>query len=229
MRLSNNLVQALAISTVKLYFPSEFGVDHTIHDFSIPEWDGKKKHFELTERTLAGTEVQFCRLFVALFLHSGIGPWFGLHTSKNVYQAIGSLDQSISYTDLGDVAKVIGLLAKEVLAGQKVLQKLRISGTHSSFRRIAENMELAGAGTIELRSVELEGFRSRALGRPYNERDAIVCLRFLMGDGRLDYRLQEEGGLGNDNEKVNPNQRYFEWKTMDQFAQETRGRPNAMV
>lgn len=229
MQLSDNLVHALPKSTVKLYFPSEFGVDHTIHDFSIPEWDGKKKHFELTQRILAGSEVLFCRLFVGLFLHAGIGPWFGLHTSKNVYQAIGSLDRSISYTDLGDVAKVISLLAKEVLAGHKVPQNLRISGTHSSFRTTAESMEVAGAGAIELRSVELDVFRNKALGRPYNERDAIVCLRFLMGDGRIDYRQKDEGGLGNDNEMVNPNQKYFEWKTMDQFARETRGRPNAKV
>lgn len=219
-------MRALPKTTLKLYFPSEFGLDHTIHDFNIPEWDGKKKHFELVERTLAGTEVQFCQLFVGLFLHTGIGPWYGLHTSKNVYQTIGSLDQSVSYTDLGDVAKVIGLLAKEAFAGHKVPQILRIAGTHSSVRRAAETMGRAGAGAIELRSVELERFKTKALSRPYDERDAIVCVRFLMADGRLDYRQQNEGGLGNDNEIVNPGQKYFEWKTMDHLARETRGRPN---
>ncbi|KEF52981.1 uncharacterized protein A1O9_10888 [Exophiala aquamarina CBS 119918] len=229
MQLSDDLVHALPKTTVKLYFPSEFGVDHTIHNFSIPEWDGKKKHFELTQRVLAGSEVLLCRLFVGLFLHAGIGPWFGLHTSKNVYQGIGSLDRPISYTDLGDVAKVISLLAKEVLDGHKVPQNLRIGGTHSSFRRTAEAMEEAGAGTIELRSVELEGFRNKALGRPYNERDAIVFLRFLMGDGGINYRHKDEGGLGNDNETINPNQKYFKWKTMEQFARETGGQPNAKV
>lgn len=226
-RLSDNLVHALPKSALKLYFPSEFGIDHTIHDFEIPEWDGKKRHFELTEKTLARTEIQFCQLFVGIFLHTGIGPWHGLHTSKNVYQTFGSLDQSVSYTDLGDVAKVICLLAKEVLAGHKVPRILRIAGTHSSVRRTAEIMERAGAGAIELRSVELERFKSKALGRPYNERDAVVCLRFLMGDGRVDYRQQNEGGLGNDNEVVNPGQKYFEWKTMEHLAQETGGRPNA--
>lgn len=220
-------MHVLPKTTLKLYFPSEFGVDHTIHDFEIPEWDSKKKHFELIERTLAGTEVQICQLFTGLFLHSGIGPWFGFHTSKNVYQAFGSLDQSVSYTDLGDVANVIGLLAKEVLAGHKVPQILRIAGTHSSVRRTAEIMERAGAGAIELRSVELERFKDKALGRPYDERDAIVCVRFLMGDGRIDYRQESEGGLGNDNDIVNPGQKYFEWKTMDHLARETRGRPNA--
>lgn len=88
----------------KLYFPSEFGVDHTLHDFNITAWDGKKKHYELTKKAVQGTDVQVCRLFVGLFLHNDIAPWYGFHTSKDVYQAAGSVDQNVSYTDISDVA-----------------------------------------------------------------------------------------------------------------------------
>ncbi len=210
---------------MKLYFPSEFGVDHTLHDFNIPEWDGKKKHYALTKKTLQGTDIQVCRLFIGLFLHSGIAPWYGFHTSKGVYQAVGSLDQSISYTEISDIARVVCGLAEQAVKGEKVPEELRIAGTHGSFRQIAQTMTAAGAGNIELKSVELDSFREKALNREYEDRGAVVCLRFVMGDGRGDYRPNDEGGLGNDNELVNPG--YFAWKTVHDLAVETGGQPNA--
>ncbi|KAK5059970.1 hypothetical protein LTR84_009853 [Exophiala bonariae] len=226
-RLRDNMIRALPKTKTTLYFPSEFGVDYTTHNFGIPEWDDKKEHFELMAKTLMGSRVQFCRLFIGLFLHKGIGPWFGFHTSKDVYQVYGSLDQSVSYTDLGDVARVIQILTDEALAGHMVPTSLRIAGSHSSIRETAKAMEEAGAGTIELRSADLDRFKIKALARPYAQRDAVVFLRFLMADGRIDLRPEHEGGMGNDNELVNPGQKHFRWKTIDDLARDTRGRPNA--
>ena len=220
-------MRVLPKTSVKLYFPSEFGVDHTLHDFNVPEWDGKKKHFAFTKEVINGTNIQVCRLFTGLFLHSGIAPWYGFHTSKDVYQAVGSLDQSVSYTDISDIARVICSLAERAVQGYKVREELRIAGTHSSFRKTAAIMTAAGAGEIDLRSVELQNFKDKALGRAYQDRSAIVCLRFIMGDRRGDYRPMNEGGQGNDNENVNPGQKNFVWKTVEQLATETKGRPNA--
>jgi len=217
----------LSQTKVKLYFPSEFGVDHTLHNFNIPEWDGKKTHYELTKKVSEGSTVQVCRLFVGLFLHSGIAPWYGFHTSKDVYQAVGSLDQSMSFTEISDIAKVVVGLAEQAVQGEKIPEKLRIAGTHASFRQIAGTMQQAGAGDIELKTVELENYRDKALARDYEDRGAIVCLRFVMGDGRDDYKPKDEGGLGNDNEVVNPGQERFVWKTVKDLAVETKGRPNA--
>ncbi|KAJ9609508.1 hypothetical protein H2200_005835 [Cladophialophora chaetospira] len=225
--LRDKLANVLPKTSVKLYFPSEFGVDHTLHDFNIPEWDGKKKHYELSKQAVQGSDIQVCRMFVGLFLHSGIAPWYGFHTSKNVYQAIGGFDQSISYTEISDIARVVCGLAEQAVRGKKVPEELRIAGTHASVREIAQIMTAAGAGDIEIKSVELEGYRDKALGREYQDRGAIVCLQFLMGDGRIDYRPKDEGGLGNDNDVVNPGQKNFSWKTVQGLAHETRGRPNS--
>ncbi|PIG80989.1 isoflavone reductase family protein, partial [Aspergillus arachidicola] len=35
-----------------MYIPSEFGVDHYIHDFPHLEWDAKKRHDELAREIL---------------------------------------------------------------------------------------------------------------------------------------------------------------------------------
>ncbi len=227
-RLRDQIVSVLPQTSVKLYFPSEFGVDHTLHDFNIPEWDGKRQHYDLANRFLKDSDIQVCRLFIGLFLHSGVAPWYGFHTAKDVYQAVGSPDQSLSFTDIGDIARVLCSLAERVVvSGEQIPKELRVAGTHASMREIATMMTEAGAREIELKTVELEPFRRRALGRQYEDRGPIVCLRFLMGDGRIDYRSTQEGGLGNDNELVNPGQTSFVWKTIRDLAVKTKGRPNA--
>ncbi|OQU95249.1 hypothetical protein CLAIMM_01483 isoform 1 [Cladophialophora immunda] len=222
-KLRDKIARALPKTGVKLYFPSEFGVDHTLHDFAVPEWDGKKQHYELVKKVLGehDADIRVCRIFNGLFLHSGIGPWYGFHTAKDVYQVI-------SYTDISDIARVLCLLAERAVRGgpETVPEQLRIAGTHASFRQIARTMSAAGAGDIELKSVGLEGFRKRALDRQYEDRGPIVCLRFIMGDGRADYRPRGEGGLGNDNHVVNPDHKHFVWKTVNDLAIETKGRPN---
>ncbi|ETI22626.1 hypothetical protein G647_06702 [Cladophialophora carrionii CBS 160.54] len=225
--LRDKLANALPKTSVKLYFPSEFGVDHTLHDFGIPEWDGKKRHYELAKKIQQEADIQICRLFVGLFLHSGIAPWYGFHTSRGVYQAVGSLDQSISYTDISDIARVVCGLAERAVRGERVPEELRIAGSHASFRQIAQEMSAAESGDIDLKTVELDTYRDKALSRKYGDRGAIVCLRFVMGDGRVDYRPKDEGGLGNDNEVVNPGQQHFVWKTVRDLARETGGRPNS--
>lgn len=108
----------------------------------------------------------------------------------------------------------------------EVPEELRIAGTHGSFRQIVQTITAAGAGDIELRDVELEDYRDKALQGEYKDSAAIPCLRFIMGDGRGDYRPKDEGGLGNDNEVVNPGEKQFAWKTVNDLAVETKGRPN---
>jgi hypothetical protein len=228
--LRDNIARVLPKTSLRVYFPSEFGVDHRLHDFNIPEWDGKRAHYDLVQKTLRENNnfgIIVCRLFVGLFLHSGISAAYGFDTANGVYEAVGSLDQVMSYTEISDIAKVVVELSTRVVRGMKIPQDLRIAGTHASFRDIASMMGRAGAGDVELRSVDLQEFRGKALGRKYEDRDAVECLRFVMGDGRDDYRDVKEGGLGNDNVMVNGDERVFKWKTLEKLGVESKGKPNA--
>jgi hypothetical protein len=78
---------ALASSSVRLYFPSEFGVDHYIHDFPHDEWAAKKEHFSLSSKFVPSMEVS--RVYAGLFLEDSIGPWFGFDTKEGRYEAVG--------------------------------------------------------------------------------------------------------------------------------------------
>jgi hypothetical protein len=66
------LLQALPETDICLYIPSEFVVDHTIHDFLHPEWDAKKHHFAIAQEVLPKS-TKVVRVFIGLFLEDSIG------------------------------------------------------------------------------------------------------------------------------------------------------------
>jgi hypothetical protein len=102
-----------------------------------------------------------------LFLHSGITKEYGFDGENGVYEAVGSLDQSMSYIDISDIARAIAFSAEKVMEGETVPESLRIAGTHGSFCEIASVMNQAGAGArdVEMKSVDRAKFRTRAPGR----------------------------------------------------------------
>jgi hypothetical protein len=217
----DSLVSALADPSVnvKLYIPSEFGVDHTVHDFRHVEWDHKKAHFELTRQLLDSTKARVLRIFVGLFLEESIGPWFGFHTREGRYECIGSADAKVSYTSLDDAGKVVAQAARAEMVG--VLEEIHVAGDTVSTREIAGLMEEAGGGEIEIKERDLGNWKEETLREGTS--DPSKYLRFLMGEGKIDHRA--DGGLGCDNEVVNPGETVWKWKTMRDLAKETNGRP----
>lgn len=76
---------------MRLYFPSEFGVNHYLHDFEHDEWNAKKHHFRLAGELIPNIRV--CRVYAGLFLEESVGPWFGFFTKQGRYEAVGSPTQ----------------------------------------------------------------------------------------------------------------------------------------
>ena len=215
----DNLINAMAASpALKLYIPSEFGVDHTVHDFRHVEWDHKKLHYDLAQKFLIPRGVQVLRIYVGLFLEESIGPWFGFHTSKGRYECIGSADTKVSYTSLEDAGKVVAQCARTEMVG--ILEGIHVGGDTVSVREVAEVMEKNGAGKIEIEERDLEKWKTGAIEEGTS--DPSKYLRFLMGEGNIEH---QQRALGNDNEIVNPGQTLWKWRTMKDLAEETEGRP----
>lgn len=212
----DSLVDAMAGSNVKLYIPSEFGVDHTVNDFSQPEWDRKTKHDNKVKASLHQTKV--CRIYSGLFLEDSIGPWFGLDIKNCVFEAIGSADQPISFTALGDVGNLVAQVAR--MPYEEIPEHMHISSDTMTIRQIAKAMEVAGAPLISITEVDLKAFKQQALNE--NSDDPSKYLRFLMGERKIDHTVS---GLGNDNELVNPRQQIWHWRTVAQYAKEVKGQP----
>lgn len=216
----DRLIRAAAHTPINLYIPSEFGVDHYIHDFSHPMWDVKKAHFSLARSVLAPQKVNICRVFCGLFLEDSIGPWFGFDTRNGVYESIGSAEKGISFTALEDLGKTVAQLS----GGDPtttVPEVLHIGGDTRSMRQIASCMTTSGGGKIEIREQrDVAAYRDRVVHAASS--DPAACIRFLMGEGKINHSSK---GMGNDNNIVNPNQTLWKWKTMTALANDTGGRP----
>lgn len=212
----DKLLRAIPGTGVKLYVPSEFGVDHTVHDFSHPEWDRKKLHHEISREILTDTKV--CRVFPGLFMEDSIGPWFGFDTANARYECIGSKQAYASYTSLEDVGKVVAQLAR--MPVDRVPPYVHIAGDTVNIVEIAKMMEDAGSSKIEIKEVDMKGYKTKTLEDKTS--DPSRCLRFLMGDRNLDHTMD---GLGNANQLVNPDESNWKWKKMSDYAKEKGGRP----
>ncbi|KAK6532312.1 hypothetical protein TWF281_006502 [Arthrobotrys megalospora] len=199
-------------SNVKLYIPSEFGVEHYLHDFQHPEWDKKKAHFDAVS---GRKDLKLCLIFPGLFMEHSIGPWFGLNTKEGKYEFIGSGDTPVSFTSIADIGKAVASALANIPV-ESFPEKLYFSGDAVSLRQITESMKAAGAGEIEVSKLDQVAYKAKTVSTP--GLNPAAYLRFLMAEGKIDNRR-------NDNELVNPGEKLWKWKTMKGYAEETRGRP----
>lgn len=214
--LRTQIVQAMGGTNVKLYFPSEYGVDHTRHDFSHPEWDKKKAHMELCRNVLKNTKI--CKVYAGLFLEDSIGPWFGFDTKHGNYESYGSSDELVTYTSLGDVGRSVASLA--LLPISEIPSEVHLCGSIVSMGTVARLMRNKSGGEIRIIQQSLEQMKAKELAA--QRADPSGCLRFLMGEGKIKHTPDK---YGCDKELVNPDESKWKWKTMDDLVEETGGRP----
>ena len=231
------LVTAISQTTsAQLYFPSEFGVDHqlpgpegqrgTDADFAHGEWAKKKALRTETETLFAEAgrhDVKICHVYCSLMLEISLGPWFGLSVKNRHFEAAGSVDEKVSWTSIPDIGRAVAALS--LLPLDKVPSDVRISGDAKSIREVAQILdEVAVDGqAITVENVDVEEKRRHArekLGRG----DPASFIVLSMGTGKLDF---SSTGRGNNNELINPGEQSWRWKTVKDYAEETKGRPYA--
>ncbi|KAA8642008.1 hypothetical protein EYZ11_003969 [Aspergillus tanneri] len=210
------LLRALPETEVEVYFPSEFGVDHYIHDFPHLEWDQKTKHFNLARQLTP--KVKVCRVFSGLFLEDSIGPWFGFDTKNGKYESVGSPHTPISFTSLDDVGRSVAALC--ALPKEKIPDVAHLAGDTQSISEIAGIMKDAGAGQIDVTEISLQKYKDATTAQ--TSWYPASYLRFLMGENRINHTST---GLGNVNELVNADQKLWKWGSLADLANQERGTP----
>lgn len=210
------LLRALPHTNVQVYFPSEFGVDHYVHDFPHLEWDQKKRHIELARELIPNVKV--CRVFCGLFLEDSIGPWFGFDTKHGRYESVGSAKTPISFTSLGDVGKTVASLC--TLPHGSIPDAVHVAGDTRSIIEIADVMGAAGAGKVDVTEIDLNKYKQEKTATL--SKDPAAFLRFLMGEGNIKHTPT---GLGNDNDLVNRDEQMWKWDTLAGLAESTHGHP----
>lgn len=137
-----------------------------------------------------------------------------MNTKKGVWEAIGSVNTRSAYTGLADVGKAIALLA--TMAPSKIPDHVRIVGTNISFKEASAAMTAVSGTPIELKEVELGPYKAKTTEK--SEGDPAPFIRFVIGEGKLDFTQ-------NENEIVNPSEKLWKWKTVEEYAKEVDGRP----
>lgn len=170
------------------------------------------------QRVVSHMNIKICRVFCGLFLEDSIGPWFGLDTQNGKYTSVGSSRTPVSFTSLRDVGRTVASLA--TLPAEKIPDVVHVGGDSRSIVEIAGIMESAGAGRIDIDCLPYEKYKKETTVEP-SWRPAAY-LWFLMGDGGI---AHTPAFLGDDNELVNPGQRLWRWKTVEDLAKETNGQP----
>ncbi|OBZ65444.1 putative pinoresinol-lariciresinol reductase 3 [Grifola frondosa] len=230
--LKNALFDAALKGGAKVYFPSEFGVDHRLNDFpgfDHSDWTHKRTHVAEI-RQAAEDKLKVVAVYVGLFLEDSIGPWFGFDTASNSYTCVGEPTQRITFTaksDIGRSLAELALIALSPVSSARVRDDLRIAGSVASFadvRDIAERVRAeldVGAKGIELKTEDLASFRERTRGHYLADPTISPAdhLRILMAEGKLDYSGD------NANEIVNPAQSIWKWKTVEDYIREVKGKP----
>jgi len=219
-------------SGVKVYFPPEFGSDHRLNDF--PGWDdvlwlAKEKHVHKA-REIAKGKVKIIALYTGLFLEGTLGPWFGFDTANLTYTSVGSPDKKTAITTKADIGRALAelsLLALSPESASSVPDDVRIAGENVSYRavrdtvqRVREELGVEPRGEIVLKTEDYDTYkatvREEQLKKPAP--GPLRHIRLLIAEGKMDFSE-------NNDELVNPGQKVWKWKSVEDYVREVGGRP----
>ncbi|KAG8983576.1 hypothetical protein FRB94_007507 [Tulasnella sp. JGI-2019a] len=210
---SDSLVKEAVASGVKVYFPSEFGMDHR----NGPQnhvWFHEKARHVAAARNIAQGHLQVIQLYIGMFTEVIFGPFFGLDTKSGVYTSLGSgtADKEVSITSTADIAAAVARLAIIAVADPtSVPDQVRITGDNRSFNELAD---IVGS-EVGKKITVVEEPVAQTSDQPDGEDLGALArlLRLNFADGAVDFSK-------NDNELVNPGQKFWKWKTVRDHARD---------
>jgi hypothetical protein len=138
-----------------------------------------------------------------------------MNTKKGVWESIGSSTVPSAYTSLADVGRSIASLAR--LPPSEIPDHVRIAGANVSFKEASEAMTSVSGNKIDLKEVDLESYKKKTTESATGG-DPAGFIKFVMGEGKLDFSE-------NQNQVVNPGEKLWKWKTVQEYAKDVGGKP----
>ncbi|KAL5532534.1 hypothetical protein ACEPAF_4308 [Sanghuangporus sanghuang] len=217
----------------KVYFPSEFGVDHRLNDFpgfDHEEWEKKRRHIAYANELAVkkGGDVKVIAVYAGLFLEDSLNPRFGFDISARKITILGPPSSKITFTSRRDIARSVAQLAILAMVSPASLQDnvpshVRIAGCTRSVEEIAQalNKSLSqgkkppetgeGMGVALVQEDISEAIKNlKEVSEAGNVGSPASYIRVLMGGGKLDFSQD------NSNQLVNPNERLWKWNTIEE-------------
>ncbi|KAI0944621.1 hypothetical protein AcW1_002289 [Taiwanofungus camphoratus] len=155
----------------------------------------------------------------------------GFDTANKVYTCVGSPDVKTAYTSKADIGRSLAQLSLAALSpdlAANVPDNVRIFGSLLSYNEVRDTVQrvrndlcIEPQAEIVIKIDDVELFKRQVKDRRMKEPavDPSGHLRVLMAEGKLDFTTD------NDNELVNPDQKFWKWKTVEDYVREVGGRP----
>ncbi|KAH9942383.1 uncharacterized protein BXZ73DRAFT_97795 [Epithele typhae] len=210
------VLAAVAASPAKVYFLSEFGIDHARTSFpgyEFKEW--QFKHELAAETRAALSDKKVIALYTSMFLFllgSPFAPLLGLDIKNNQFKSLGPATTRFTLsatTDIGRAVAQLALLALDAPSAARVPDVLCIAPTTTSTAALAETVaRVRGVPAGAVEEEDLEAFR-KALREAPAGKTIIDYLRVILGEGAADFSTD------NGNELVNPGESLWKWTTVE--------------
>ncbi|KZT38700.1 NAD(P)-binding protein [Sistotremastrum suecicum HHB10207 ss-3] len=208
----DNLIRSLVKNKVKVYIPSEYGVDHAKINFEAPMLKSKLHHQEIA-RELGRGELKVVAVYVGLFLEDSIvgaqyAPLLGFDQEHVTYTSVGPPTVRANYVGIQDIARSVARVAQLAIdpkTSSTVPDHVRISGAVASYADIAAVVEKVAGTKIKLESIELAEWKEKMIASP----GLIAYMRYIPGAGLMNYEND------NHNELVNPGESLWKWKSVE--------------
>ncbi|KZS91068.1 NAD(P)-binding protein [Sistotremastrum niveocremeum HHB9708] len=210
---NDNIVEALAKNKVKVYIPSEFGLDERLIDVDVEIWRLKKEHVKAAVEKSRG-KLKVVLIYTGFFLE-GIGLWTGFDVANGVFTSVGSPNFPIAYTARADIASAtarLAILSISPSTADSVPTDVRIFGSSPSISQIKDFAEKKYGKKIVLQVEDARSWKKELLES--NSNDLLKWVRLFAGEGKFDYTEE------NHRELVNPRQSFWKWKTVQRHIEE---------
>ncbi|RPD55669.1 NAD-P-binding protein [Lentinus tigrinus ALCF2SS1-7] len=207
------LIDAVARSSAKVYFLSEFGVDHRRSDFpgyEVDDWVIKKKIAADTREKVKGKKV--VAVYTGIFLQLALAGVIGIDIEKNTFTSYGSPSQKVTLSSLSDIGKALArlsILAIDPATSAKVPDELRIASDTLSFEEVRDVVaRVKGVEKGKIVSEDLVAKKEGLKGTQSAPGAILSYIRVLIGEGKLDFS-------DNSNELINPGESLWKWRTVE--------------
>jgi len=235
------LVDIAAKVGVKVYIPSEFGVDPHVDSEFIrhPMWQGKKAHDKYAE----SKGLKVISIYNGLFMehpHGGFQAFHGFYPERQAWYVPGDGTTPISITSKTDIGRsIIELVTMASETPERVPSRIRLAGTSRTPKEIVDIFNLASKGKTYIKLIPLSDEESKVFMNKDNMKPPPGLpkdfdLNYIYDVASRVFRMAGSGGnldfsQRNDNELVNPGESKWKWKTIESYAEEVEGMPREDV
>ncbi|KAI0769757.1 hypothetical protein BD413DRAFT_477275 [Trametes elegans] len=210
------ITEAALKNSPKVYFLSDFGIDHRLTDFpgyNLPDWESKQQLAKET-RALAQGKTKVIAVYNGLFLEILLAPYrkscLGFDLEHNIFTPYGPASQRFAVTSKADIGRAVArlaLLALDPTTSAQVPDEVRIAGSIVTFEGVRDlYAQVKGLPKGQIKSEDLaqkkEGLRQN------KDSSILEYLRVLLGENKFDF-------TDNSNELINPGQKLWKWRTVE--------------